>query len=51
MGGQDGWLGSDAFFDQVDLWKDGRLIAVPFSPRGVAAGFPHVQHLTPSALN
>lgn len=46
-GGQDGWLGSAAFMDQVPMWRDGRAIRVPLRPATVAAEFPHVTRLAP----
>jgi penicillin G amidase len=40
FGGQDGWLGSAAFADQVPLWREGRAIRMPLRPAVVAAEFP-----------
>lgn len=51
MGGQDGWLGSDSFDDLIPLWREGRLVQIPFSPAGVARTFHRVQSLLPSPLN
>ena len=45
FGGQDGWLGSANFADQVPLWRDGRLIRMPLRPSTVAREFPTVLHL------
>lgn len=42
MGGQDGWIGSANFADQVPLWRDGKLIRVPFTAKAVEADFPIV---------
>ena len=47
FGGQDGWLGSAAFADQVPLWREGRSIRVPLRPATVAAEFPRVTVLSP----
>jgi penicillin amidase len=47
FGGQDGWLGSAAFADQVPLWREGRAIRLPLRPEAVAAEFPHVTRLAP----
>ncbi len=44
-GGQDGWLGSAAFADQVPLWLDRRSIRIPLRPETVAAEFPRVTRL------
>lgn len=47
FGGQDGWLGSAAFADQVPLWREGRGIRVPLRPATVAAEFPRTTVLSP----
>jgi penicillin G amidase len=47
FGGQDGWLGSAAFADQVPLWREGRLIRLPLRPETVDAEFPEVTALSP----
>jgi penicillin amidase len=47
FGGQDGWLGSAAFADQVALWRERRSIRMPLRPATVAAEFPHVTRLAP----
>jgi len=46
-GGQDGWLGSAAFADQVPLWLDRRSIRIPLRPETVAAEFPRVTRILP----
>jgi len=46
-GGQDGWLGSAAFMDQIPLWRDGRSIRVPLRAETVAREFPRLTTLTP----
>jgi len=46
-GGQDGWLGSAAFADQVPLWREGRMIRVPLRAATVAREFPRVTTLAP----
>jgi penicillin G amidase len=47
FGGQDGWLGSAAFADQIPLWREGRSIRLPLRPATVAAEFPRVTVLSP----
>jgi penicillin amidase len=47
FGGQDGWLGSANFADQVPLWREGRSIRVPLRPATVAAEFPRTTVLSP----
>lgn len=47
FGGQDGWIGSPAFADQVEMWRRGALIQVPMRPESVAATFRTVTRLTP----
>jgi penicillin amidase len=49
FGGQDGWLGSAAFADQMPLWREGRAIRMPLRPATVAAEFPRVTLLRPAA--
>ena len=46
-GGQDGWLGSAAFMDQVPLWRDGRAVRVPLRAETVAREFPRVTRIEP----
>lgn len=47
FGGQDGWINSANFADQVDLWRRGRFIEMPLTPGKIRALFPYVMHLTP----
>ena len=35
FGGQDGWIGSPAFSDQVPLWRTGKLVQVPMTPDAI----------------
>lgn len=49
LGGQDGWLGSKNFLDQVPLWREGRTIRVPLRPETVEAEFSRVMRLEPSS--
>jgi penicillin G amidase len=45
LGGQDGWLGSTTFLDQVALWQQGKYITLPLRPETARATYPHVtQH-------
>jgi penicillin amidase len=46
-GGQDGWLGSATFSDQVALWREGRMVRLPLRAETVAAEFPRVTRLLP----
>jgi penicillin amidase len=46
-GGQDGWLGSAAFADQVPLWLERRAVRVPLRPATVAADFARVTRIAP----
>jgi penicillin amidase len=48
LGGQDGWLNSAAFLDQVPLWRDGRYIEVPLDPERIEAEFGYEQILSGS---
>ena len=47
LGGQDGWIGSPNFADQVPLWREGGYVRVPLRPESVAARFPIVTKLNP----
>ncbi len=47
LGGQDGWLGSANFADQVGLWRAGRRMTIPLHPQAAEASFPHVTVLRP----
>jgi penicillin G amidase len=47
LGGQDGWIGSANFIDQLDLWRSGRHIRVPLMPETVRREFRHVTELSP----
>lgn len=49
LGGQDGWLGSKNFLDQVPLWREGRTIRVPLRQETVEAEFTRVFHLEPAS--
>ena len=46
-GGQDGWLGSAAFMDQVPMWREGRSIRVPMRAETVARDYPRVTLIAP----
>jgi penicillin amidase len=48
FGGQDGWLGSANYADQMTLWKAGQDIRLPLTQAAVEREFPHVQHLGPA---
>ena len=47
LGGQDGWLNSDNFTDQLALWLDGDFVQMPLTPAEVAAAFTRVMTLQP----
>jgi len=46
-GGQDGWLGSSTYADQIDLWRQGASLQVPLQLETVRACFPHHLQLSP----
>jgi penicillin amidase len=48
LGGQDGWLGSAQFLDQAELWRQGKMIALPLRPE-TARHWPHHTVHTPLA--
>lgn len=39
LGGQDGWINSSTFLDQVPLWREGRYIRLPLSENAVSDHF------------
>lgn len=47
LGGQDGWLGSSTFLDQVPLWEKNGWVQVPLRPETVRATFRHKTELLP----
>jgi len=47
LGGQDGFLGSVDFLDQVPLWRDGSMIEVPLRLATVRARFPFRTRIEP----
>ncbi|UCE06682.1 MAG: penicillin acylase family protein, partial [bacterium] len=47
LGGQDGWLGSEHFVDQVPLWLKGEYIQIPLRIESVRESFPHQMQLQP----
>ena len=42
LGGQDGWLGSENFLDQVPLWRAGRYLDLPLSPQVARSWARHI---------
>jgi penicillin amidase len=48
LGGQDGFLGSANFLDQLALWRDGRMIEVPLRLDSVRARFPYRTRIEPT---
>ncbi len=48
LGGQDGWLNSENFFDQVELWRKGEYMQVPLDVDKVKESFPYHITLSPS---
>jgi penicillin amidase len=47
LGGQDGWLGSRNFLDQLPLWREGRAIPLPLRPETARARALHTTVLRP----
>ncbi len=46
LGGQDGWINSDTFQDQVPAWLSGNYIEIPMRPHKMRALFRHRMELT-----
>lgn len=47
LGGNDGWLGSENFLDQVDPWIEGGYVQMPLRAEIVARDFPITMTLSP----
>ncbi|TVR78414.1 MAG: penicillin acylase family protein [Rhodospirillales bacterium] len=48
LGGQDGWVNSSTFLDQVELWRHGQYIRVPLTPDRVRAEAVQKTELPPA---
>ena len=48
LGGNDGWIGSASYCDQLPLWQERRYIRMPLRPETVAREFPLVTNLSPA---
>jgi penicillin amidase len=44
LGGQDGWIGSDTFLDQLPIWRDGGYVDVPLDAERARAWPHHTVH-------
>jgi penicillin amidase len=49
LGGQDGWLGSECFIDQVPLWERGELVQIPMRRETVEREYTHRMELVARA--
>jgi penicillin amidase len=47
LGGQDGWIGSTTFLDQLALWQQGKYVTLPLRAETARATYPHVTRLEP----
>lgn len=50
LGGQDGWLGSANYADQIELWRQRRYIRMPMRRETVNEEFPFVSRMSPAWL-
>lgn len=41
LGGQDGWINSSSFVDQLALWQEGRYLRIPLRRESLPEAFPH----------
>ncbi len=48
LGGQDGFVGSANFLDQVPLWRTGKYLDLPLRPETIRRHWPHVLDLRPA---
>lgn len=49
LGGNDGWVGSANYADQLALWREGAYVQMPLLTETVAAQFPILCELRPAA--
>ena len=47
LGGNDGWIGSPHYADQIALWRERRYLQMPLSTAGVEREFPIAMDLLP----
>ncbi len=50
LGGQDGWIRSENFLDQIPLWKAGEYMRLPLSSEGVRKSFPWTTEITTTKI-
>lgn len=50
LGGQDGWIRSENFLDQIPLWKAGEYMRLPLSPEGVSKSYPWTTEITSTKI-
>ena len=48
LGGQDGWLNSTTFVDQVEQWRAGEYVKIPLRPESVRKSFTRSMKLKPN---
>ena len=51
LGGNDGWVGSAQYSDQLGLWREGRYVQMPLRTQTVIRQFEFVCELRPTAPN
>jgi penicillin amidase len=47
LGGEDGWINSTTYLDQLDLWRAGEYIQLPLQPQTVQDQFSYHLELSP----
>jgi penicillin amidase len=50
LGGQDGWIRSENFLDQIPLWKAGEYMRLPLSAEGVRKSFRWTTEITSTKI-
>lgn len=48
LGGNDGWLGSAAFIDQVERWRAGQFIRMPLRDETIKTAYPTLTRVLPA---
>lgn len=49
LGGNDGWIGSSGYTDQIALWRSRRYLRMPLGAAAIATEFPRLTVLSPES--
>lgn len=51
LGGNDGWVGSQQYADQIDLWRNRRYVCMPLRGASIESAFPLLTLLRPATVS